>query len=115
MLNTDDLRALWQEAKDKCAGKHPTYFQWALRGAEYLIPVEDDTLPICIRCRCCGTLQFTVLGPEDSLPDRNILIRSHVRAPCGYCGASVMVPGWTLAAVRRQYTAGQSCGLGGQV
>jgi hypothetical protein len=114
MLTVDELRGMWQEAKDECAGKRPTYFQWLLRGAEYLIPTEDDSLPILIRCRCCGTLQVTVLGPEDSLPDHNISIRSHVKAPCGYCGTSAMVPGWTVAAVRRQYAAGQPCGVGGR-
>ena len=114
MLTVTELRGLWDEAVARTKGKKADYFQWLLRGAEYLIPTEDTTLPIFIRCRCCATLQVTVLGPEDSLPDHNILIRSHVKAPCGYCGASAMVPGWTLAAVQRQHAAGQPCGIGGR-
>lgn len=112
MIDAKALREAWNEASAGTEGEDPTYIRWLERSWEFLVPVEDDDLPVLVRCRCCGAVQVTGLGPADHVPDSNLGIRISVSSPCGYCRPHVLPRAFTLRGIRERYRAGQPLGIG---
>jgi hypothetical protein len=112
MITADELRQVWNEASAGADQEEPTYIRWFERSWEFLVPTEDDDSPVLCRCRCCGSVCVTGLGPEGNVPDRNLGIHIPVTSPCGYCRPSVLPRSQTLRGVRERYRAGQPLGIG---
>ncbi|GAG49457.1 unnamed protein product, partial [marine sediment metagenome] len=113
MLTAIELRAAYDEADVLATGKPKAkYIKWLERAWVFLIPAKDDDLPVLCRCRCCGSVCLTALGPEGHVPDSNLHLKLSVPSPCGYCRPILLPRMQTLLGVRERHKAGQPLGIG---
>ena len=112
MLIAEELRAAYDEALATVDAERPRYIRWLERAWIFLVPIEDDGSPVFCRCRCCGSICITALGPDGHMPDRNLGLHVPVPSPCGYCRPITLPRGQTLQGVRERAAAGQPLWIG---